>query len=60
VEIYFRVLPPPVFVEHLGDAVHDAIGAGFVGEEVIHGPGAPSHLPKGPPQKFEKFSPTAL
>jgi hypothetical protein len=37
---------PPVFVEHLGDTVHDAGGAGFVGEEVVHGPGAPSHLPE--------------
>ena len=41
---------PPVFVEHLGDAIHDAVGAGLVGEEVVHGPGAPAHLPEGPLQ----------
>jgi len=35
VEIGFRVLPP-VFIEHLADAVHDAIGAGLIGKEVVY------------------------
>jgi hypothetical protein len=37
---------PPVFVEHLADAVQDALRTGLVVEEVMHGGGdAP---PEGP------------
>jgi hypothetical protein len=48
VEICFGVLPSPVFVEHLGYAIQDTIRTGLIGETVVHGPGAPTHLPESP------------
>ena len=46
----FQGLTPPVFVEHLGYAIQDAVGTGLIGEAVVHGPGAPAHLPESPLQ----------
>ena len=46
----FQGFTPPVLVEHLGDAIHDTIRAGLISETVIHGSGAPTHLPKSPLQ----------
>jgi hypothetical protein len=40
----FQSFTPPVFVEPLADAIHDTIGAGFVGEELVHRTGAAAHL----------------
>jgi hypothetical protein len=48
VKIGFRVLSSPVFVEHLGYAVQDTIRTGLIGETVVYGPGAPSHVPESP------------
>ena len=44
----FQGFTPPVFVEHLGDAVEDTIGTGLIGEAVVHGPGPSAHLPESP------------
>jgi len=46
----FQGFTPPVFIEHLGDAMQDTVGAGLVGETVVHGSGAPAHLPESPLQ----------
>ena len=46
----FQGHTPPVLVEHLGDAVEDAMGAGLIGETVVHGPGPSAHLPGSPLQ----------
>jgi len=35
-------------VEHLGYALQDTIRTGLIGETVVHGPGAPAHLPESP------------
>ena len=47
-EIGFGVLPSTVFVEHLGYAIQDTIRTGPIGETVVHGSGAPAHLPESP------------
>ena len=39
---------PPVLVEHLGFALQDTIRTGLMGETVVHGTGAPAHLPEIP------------
>jgi hypothetical protein len=40
--------PSPVFVEHLVYARQDTLRTGLLGETVVHGPGAPAHLPESP------------
>jgi len=44
----FQGFTSPVFVEHLGYAIQDTIRTGLIGETVVHGPGAPAHLPESP------------
>ena len=39
---------PPVSVDHFGYAIQDTIRTGLIGETVVHGPGAPAHLPESP------------
>ena len=46
----FQGFTPPVLVEQMRDAIHDAVGTGLIGEKVVHGPGAPEHFPESPLQ----------
>ena len=39
-------------IGHLGDAIHNPIGARLIGEKIVHGSGAATHLPESPSQKI--------
>ena len=41
-----RVLLLQFLVEHLGYAIPDTVRTGLIGETVVHGMGAPAHLPE--------------
>jgi hypothetical protein len=47
---YFQGFVLPVLVEHIRDAIHNAVGTRFIGEEVIHGSRSSSHFAEGPLQ----------
>lgn len=47
---YFYGIILSVIVKHLGDVMPDPISNSFIGEEVVHGPSAATHLRESLPQ----------